>query len=478
MYFHDPLFFILLIFPLAFFLYSIQTKKVTPTSFFAPAVLQTISVHPKITSTTHKYRLLLFVSVLFIIALARPVTLTQAQNKSQKSIPLLIALDISKSMLKDDFYPSRLEFALSKIEFIMNSESNLRVGLVVFAKDAYVAHPLSEDKASLLFIAQNIAYSEVVKDGTNLFAPLEAAATLLKSYTSKNLLIITDAQSTQALQDEYLYANKEHLKLTILHISKEHSTFLDSLSEGNYYPADYSSESIYTILKNLQSENRTIKDPNRVQQHKELFFYPLVLALFILLYLYGYSTQRQVKTPILLLLVLFLYQPTKSSASLVDVYYLYNATEAYREQRYDRALEHYFKALGDSKRANAMIYYNIANSYVKKEQLQLAKKYYKKSIALAQDSDAVENLEKVMQILANQKHKKAKEKKDKYKLPERMLLEQREPSEALSSNYTVKLGSMVLGEEERILQKVTKQKPLIFLRKLHTTKRSKYVMQD
>ena len=110
--------------------------------------------------------------------------------------------------------------------------------------------------------------------------------------------------------------------------------------------------------------------------------------------------------------------------------------------------------------------------------MHLAKKYYKKSLALAQDSDTVENLEQVMQILANQKHKKTKEKKEKQKLPQRISLEQKEPTEHLSSNYRVELKRMVLDEEEKMLQKVTKQKPLIFLRKLHTTRRSKYVVED
>lgn len=473
MYFLYPLFLILLLLPLGVLFYSIYVKKETPSSLFSPAILKVISLYPNIVSNSLKYRLFSVVIILFIVALARPVLQTHTSVAKNKTLPLVIALDISKSMLKDDSYPSTLEFALSKIELLLASPIKLRVALLLFANNAYVAHPLSEDKTSVEFIAKNIQYSKIVEDKTNLFAALEGANLMLKDYKSKNILILSDIKIELNLDDEYAYVKKHTLHVNILNITQEHSASLETLSHssgGSYTMATYSSSDLESILHHLQTSSKSLAIQENEEHRVELFYFPLLVSLFLLLFIYFSTLEFKHKsTNLLILFLLSTLSTTQLKASPLDSYYIYKAQSAYEKGEYESAIKTYTKALTTKDRVNAKLYYNIANAYAKQKKLYLAKKYYKKSLALLFDEEAEENLKLVQKILSNQKHKKKKEKEDKYKLPQRISLEQKEPQDSVSSNYVVSLDS--ISEKKR-------EKPLIFLRKLSIQKRSKNVLQD
>lgn len=465
MYFLQPLFLLLLVFPFLLFYYSFTSKKQTLTSIFSPEVFEVISLNSCLLTSALKYRLFLLSILLFTISLAQPVSNHASFNKQEKSIALVIALDISKSMLKDDLYPSRLELALSKIKTIMNSNTNLRVGLLLFGNNAYVAHPLSEDKASVLFIANNIDYSNIMESKTNLFAALEGATIMLKNYKQKNLLILSDIHDIQSFKEEALYIKDSNLSVTLLEFTKESKSLT------------YSQEDITTLLANLQKSAQTqvIQGNTRL---KQLFIYPLALALLLLLFIYAYSLELKNKNINLLVSLLLLNFAQPSQASLLDFQHVSDANEMYKEGHYEESIQTYIKIIGDNDGVNAKVYYNIANAYAKMGQLHLAKKYYLKSLALVRDIEAEENLAQVKLVLSNQKHKKSKEKEEKYKLPQRISVERKSPQEALSSDYVVTLDTIVLSQEAKLLKKLKQLKPIIFLRKLHITKRSKDVLQD
>ena len=465
MFFLQPLFLLLVVFPFLLFYYSFTSKRQTLASIFSPEVLEVISLNGSSLSSALKYRLFLLSILLFIISLAQPVSNHASFNKQEKSIALVIALDISKSMLQDDLYPSRLSLALSKIKSIMNSNVNLRVGLLLFGDNAYVAHPLSEDKASLLFIANNIDYSKIMESKTNLFAVLEGATIMLKNYKQKNLLILSDISKIQSFKEEALYIKDNNLSVTLLEFTKESKSLT------------YSQEDINTILNSLQKSAQTqvIQGNTRL---KQLFIYPLALALFLLLFIYAYGLELKNKSINLLVSLLVLSFAQHAQASLLDFQHVSNANEMYKEGHYEESIQTYIKIIGDDDRVNAKVYYNIANAYAKMGQLRLAKKYYLKSLALVRDIEAEENLAQVKKILSNQKHKKSKDKEEKYKLPQRISIERKSPQETLSSDYVVTLDTIVLSQEAKLLKKLKQLKPIIFLRKLHITKRSKNVLQD
>ncbi len=497
MYFSHPFFLLFLVFPLAFLLYSFRSNKQTLSTIFSCDVLKAICVNSHLIQSALQYRLFLLVIILFIFALAQPISKHSLSAQNDKYIPLVIALDISKSMLKDDIYPSRLQFALSKIQTIMKSDYKLRVGLLLFADNAYIAHPLSEDKSSLSFIANSIDYSKIIEDKTNLFAAIEGANILLKNYKSKNLLILSDIRDFDSFKEESKYAEDNNLSVNLISITKDFSPTYT-----------YSSEDINNILNNLQmiEQKRDLEEKN--SKITELFYFPLLLALFLLLFIYGSSLELKRKSINLIVSILLMSANVQSEAAVLDFYHISNAENSfvdknydsallsyeklpqthsilyntantqYKLELYDKAIKNYIKSLGTDPAFNAKVYYNVANAYVKQRKLHLAKKYYTKSLSLNKDIQALENLKQVEHILANQKHKIANDKDDKYKLPQRISVEKKRIQEALSSDYVVRIEKIVLSEEEKILRALKKNKPIIYLRKLDLQKRSKNVLQD
>ncbi len=509
MYFNHPLFLLLLTFPLVLFIYSLRSKKQTLNSVFSLAILKIISVNTQIIDTGLKYKLFLLVIVLFVLALAQPVWNQTSITNTQKSIPLVIALDISKSMLKDDLYPSRLELALSKIDTIMKSDTNLRVGLLLFANNAYLAHPLSEDKSSVLFISQSIDYSKIMQKSTNLFAALEGATLMLKNYKSKNLLILSDIAGITSFDAELNYVKENKLSVNVLSLTKESTPALETLassSSGLYKLFSYSENDLYTMLKNLQNVTQIQESQDKSAKSTQLFYFPLLLALLLLLFIYTYGLVLKHKSLNLIVSLVLISITTQTEAALLDFYHLSSAENSFKDQQYtdalvyykklsqtqeilyntantqyklglyDKAIKNYSNCLGTDEIFNAKVYYNSANAYVKLKKLYLAKKYYKKSLTLVQDIQTQENLMQVTDILSKQKHKLSKE--DKYKLPQRISVKKKSLQETVSSDYVVSLDTIVLSQEEKILQALKKQKPIIFLHKLNIQRRSKNVLQD
>jgi Ca-activated chloride channel family protein len=130
---------------------------------------------------------------LIIVALARPQTSNNTQDISVEGIDIVIAQDISGSMLAEDFRPNRLEAAKDvAVEFI-NERSNDRIGLVAFSGEAFTMCPLTTNHASLINFLQSLK-SGMIDDGTALGDGLATAVNRL-SYSkaiSKVVILLTD----------------------------------------------------------------------------------------------------------------------------------------------------------------------------------------------------------------------------------------------------------------------------------------------
>jgi Ca-activated chloride channel family protein len=131
-----------------------------------------------------------------IMALARPQTMQQKQTIQSEGIDILIVLDISGSMLTTDFAPNRLEAAKAQAEKFIDGRPNDRIGLVVFASNAYTACPVTIDHAALKKIMSSIKSSQLA-DATAVGMGLGTAVNRLQSSNGKSKVIIlmTDGES-------------------------------------------------------------------------------------------------------------------------------------------------------------------------------------------------------------------------------------------------------------------------------------------
>ena len=126
-----------------------------------------------------------------IIALARPRTVDISnETKSTKGLDIVMSIDVSSSMLAKDLQPNRLE-ALKKVAtaFVEN-RPNDRIGIVVYAAEAYTKTPVTSDKAIVLEAIESIKYDNVINDGTGIGMGLTTAINRLKESKAKSKVII------------------------------------------------------------------------------------------------------------------------------------------------------------------------------------------------------------------------------------------------------------------------------------------------
>jgi len=133
---------------------------------------------------------------LLIIAIARPQSTTKRQNVSIEGIDIVLGLDISGSMLAQDLKPDRLEAAKNVSLDFFTGRPNDRIGLVVFAGEAFTQCPLTTDHVIIEDMLDDIK-SGMIQDGTAIGDGLATAINRLKESQaiSKVIILLTDGQN-------------------------------------------------------------------------------------------------------------------------------------------------------------------------------------------------------------------------------------------------------------------------------------------
>lgn len=127
--------------------------------------------------------------ILLILALARPQSTNSWQNISTEGIDIIISLDISGSMLAQDFKPNRLEASKDIASEFINSRPNDRMGLVVFSGKSFTQCPLTTDHAVLINLFKGIKFG-MIDDGTAMGEGIATAVNRIKDSNAKSKVII------------------------------------------------------------------------------------------------------------------------------------------------------------------------------------------------------------------------------------------------------------------------------------------------
>ncbi len=126
---------------------------------------------------------------LLIIALARPQSFTSGENVTTEGIDIAMVLDISGSMLAEDFKPNRLEAAKNVIDNFVEGRTSDRIGLVVFSREAFTQCPLTIDYSVLRNLLLDIR-SGMIQDGTAIGNAIANGVNRLKESDAKSRIII------------------------------------------------------------------------------------------------------------------------------------------------------------------------------------------------------------------------------------------------------------------------------------------------
>ena len=158
-----------------------------------------------------KFSLLSIALVAIIIMLARPQMGTKVSHEKRNGIEAIICLDISNSMLAEDVMPSRLQKSKMLIENMVEHFSNDKLGLIVFAGDAFVQLPITSDYVSAKMFLQNIEPSLIQTQGTDIAAAINLAANSFTQQKNigKAIIVITDGEDHEGGAKEAAQAARD-----------------------------------------------------------------------------------------------------------------------------------------------------------------------------------------------------------------------------------------------------------------------------
>lgn len=143
------------------------------------------------------------VFILLVLALARPQTQNSWKNQTMEGINIMLAMDVSTSMLAEDLKPNRMEAAKQVASEFIAGRPNDNIGLTIFAGEAFTQCPMTTDHASLLNLLQNvrtdIAARGLIQDGTAIGMGLANAVSRLKDSKAKSkvVILLTDGSNNR-----------------------------------------------------------------------------------------------------------------------------------------------------------------------------------------------------------------------------------------------------------------------------------------
>ena len=214
-----------------------------------PLLLKQLMPDASLARPRVKFILLLSALTLLILLLARPQMGSKISREQRNGIETIIALDISNSMMANDVVPSRLDKSKMLVENLVDNFTNDRIGLVVFAGDAFVQLPITSDYVSAKMFLQQIDPSLIATQGTDLARAIELS---MHSFTQqekvgKAIIVITDGEDHEGRAIEAAKeAHKKGINVFILGVGDPKGAPIPTGDGG--YMTDNTGQTVMTAL--------------------------------------------------------------------------------------------------------------------------------------------------------------------------------------------------------------------------------------
>ena len=346
-----------------------------------------------------KLGLTVFAFALLVVMLARPQMGTKITHEKRNGIEAVIAIDVSNSMMAQDVVPSRLEKSKLLIENLVDHFTHDRIGLVVFAGDAFVQLPITTDYVSAKMFLQNIDPSLVATQGTDIAKALNLS---MRSFSQqkdigKAVIVITDGEDHEGgALEAAKAANDKGVRVFILGIGstkgspiplqeggyltdRNGQTVLTALNEtmckeiaqagkGTYIHVDNTNDAQEKLNDELAKLQRADTQAVIYSEYGEQFQAVCIIVIILLIaeilildiknpklrniHLFGS------KKPMAMLLLLIV--PTLAFAQS-DRHFIRTGNKLYRNQNYPKAEVEYRKAMSQNG-SNAHAVYNLGNA--------------------------------------------------------------------------------------------------------------------
>ena len=221
---------LLLLIPLLaiIYLYSLRQSKRRLKRFGSLKLMHQLSPMASPRRKLVKFVLAELILTLLILIVARPQIGNKiANNTSREGIEVIMALDISNSMLATDVVPSRLDKSKLMVEGLMNKFTKNKLGLIVFAGDAFVQLPITSDYVSAKMFLDNINPSLIGTQGTDIGKAINLAMHSFtpNTQTGKAIVVITDGEDNEGGAEAMAkQAQEKGIKVFILGIGSTQGT--------------------------------------------------------------------------------------------------------------------------------------------------------------------------------------------------------------------------------------------------------------
>ena len=207
MSFKDPHFLYILfavLFFVALYFYSNARRKKNIAQFGDVELLKALIPSSAVLRSRITFWLTTVALVLLVIAVARPRYGTKKETMLTKGVEVVVALDISNSMMAEDITPSRLDKAKRLISRMMTQASGNKFALIVYAGDAFVQMPITDDQVSANMFLNQITPSLIKRQGTNMGEAIDLACRSFSDNEKigKAIVVITDGENHEGGAEE------------------------------------------------------------------------------------------------------------------------------------------------------------------------------------------------------------------------------------------------------------------------------------
>lgn len=248
-----------------------------------------------------------------IVAAARPQVGSKLREEHQKGIEMMLVVDVSNSMLAEDFEPNRLDRTKFAIDRVVESMKQDRIGVVAFAGEAQVQLPITSDYRMARAFARKLSPAMVRTQGTDLGAAIKLASMSFSSQSegSRVMILITDGENhesdaleaAQAAAEKGIaiytigigtpegapvmiggeYLTDENGDMVVSKLDEKTLQKIASETGGAYVRATKQSIGLKEIIDRLRELDESDLATTRFEAFDEQYQYPLVVALLLLL---------------------------------------------------------------------------------------------------------------------------------------------------------------------------------------------------
>ena len=224
MSFKDPHFLYILfavLFFVALYFYSNARRKRNIAQYGDVELLKALIPSSAVLRSRITFWLTTVALVLLVIAVARPRYGTKKETLLTKGVEVVVALDISNSMMAEDIVPSRLDKAKRLISRMMTQASGNKFALIVYAGDAFVQLPITDDHVSANMFLNQITPSLIKRQGTNVGEAIDLACRSFSDNEKigKAIVVITDGENHEGGAEEAARrASEQGIKVYVMGI--------------------------------------------------------------------------------------------------------------------------------------------------------------------------------------------------------------------------------------------------------------------